>query len=543
MTLEAVTVMHPKKVPAEGARPEEDLVRRVASSATFEKSPRLRAFFLHVCRCALEDKPEEATEQQIGIYVYGRPPGYNPNDDNIVRSQARVLRMKLEHHFASEGKHESIVITIPKGQYLPLFESRFEEPLERPVIAEPIEPVEQKTGGSRRVLITLGLVIGLVAIWLGYALIKSRSHPGSSAAPMAPTSSVGQDQETMQPIDHSGALPASANDLCIDAGRTGVAYVDPFGRKWEADHYFEGGVVEPGPRHFFPPVPDEAPFRSIREAMSADSMVPQSERGFQYNIPLSPGAYELRLYFADPIRDPDADQKDDGQNNRHFQVNLNRHPLLTDFDPIADAGTAAVDVRVFKDVYPDTDGKLHLEFVSDWGRAFVSGIEITPGIPGKLKPIRIAAGRQSDFVDADGVRWSGDEYYIDGRTWSYENPPNGPKLASLYLNERHGNFSYSIPVAPGSYTVKLHFLEAFFTPLIPAAYCHGTGCRVFDVSCNGVMLLPSFDINRVAGGAFKPVIREFHGLHPNGQGKLLISFSPSVNYAEVRAIEVIDEAK
>ena len=42
-------------------------------------------------------------------------------------------------------------------------------------------------------------------------------------------------------------------------------------------------------------------------------------------------------------------------------------------------------------------------------------------------------------------------------------------------------------------------------------------------------------------GAFRPVVREFHGLHPNGQGKLLISFSPKVNYAEVRAIEVIDE--
>jgi hypothetical protein len=39
------------------------------------------------------------------------------------------------------------------------------------------------------------------------------------------------------------------------------------------------------------------------------------------------------------------------------------------------------------------------------------------------------------------------------------------------------------------------------------------------------------------------VVREFHGLHPNGQGKLLLTFSPMVNYAEVRAIEVIDEAK
>ena len=76
-----------------------------------------------------------------------------------------------------------------------------------------------------------------------------------------------------------------------------------------------------------------------------------------------------------------------------------------------------------------------------------------------------------------------------------------------------------------------------------AAHCHGAGCRVFDVTCNGAVLLQDFDIVRVAPGAFQPVVREFHGLHPNGQGKLLLSFSPKVNYAEVRAIEVIDEAK
>jgi hypothetical protein len=270
-------------------------------------------------------------------------------------------------------------------------------------------------------------------------------------------------------------------------------------------------------------------------------MVPQSERGFKYNIPSPPGVYELRLYFADPHRQPEAGQKEDAQNERHFEVNLNGRPLLRSLDPIADAGSAAVDVRVFKDVRPAADGKIHLEFHSDWGRAFVSALELTPGTPGKLKPIRIAAGR-AGFMGEDGALWSGDNYFIGGRTWFYENPRSGgPRISALYSGERHGNFSYSIPVAPGSYTVRLHFLESFFSPLIPAANCQGAGCRVFDVTCNGVMLLQDFDVFQAAGGAFRPVIREFHGLRPNGQGKLLLAFSPKVNYAEVRALEVIDE--
>ena len=540
MGLADVPMPRCKEAPAEAAAEREELVHRVASSSTFERSPRLRAFFLHVCRCALDNKPEGATEQQVGICVYDRPPGYNPNEDNIVRSQARLLRLKLEHHFANEGKDEAIMITIPKGRYLPAFETRYEQP----VILHGVPPEQGKSRRLLRILVGVAVLFGLVILWLGYLLYKSRS--ATPQATVAPAGSVTRpDQsEAVQPSRNLPlGLAPGAGEVRIAAGHTGAPYVDVWGRRWEADRYYEGGVPQPGPKHFFPPVADEGLFKYMREAISADMTVPQSQRQLRYDIPVRSGVYELRLYFADPLRQPDGDQKEDAQNRRHFQINLNGHPLLGDFDAVADAGSAAVAVRVFRDVYPASDGKLHLEFLSSWGRPpFVSALEITPGTPGKLKPIRISA-HQSGFVDADGIQWSGDNYFIEGRTILYRNPEAGPKIPTLYTGERHGNFSYAIPVAPGSYTVKLHFLESFFSPLIPAADCRGAGCRVFDVTCNGVLLLQDFDILQAAPGAFRPVSREFHGLHPNGQGKLLLSFSPKVNYAEVRAIEVIDEAK
>lgn len=543
MSVDVVTVMHPESAldPDEGQY--EELVHRVASSATFEKSPRLRAFFLHVCRCAIEDKPGEATEQQIGIYVYGRRRGYNPNDDNIVRSQARVLRMKLEHHFAHEAADEPIVITIPKGQYLPVFLPRLREP--QPLSTSEIpSPRERKIGKAGTLMIALAAALALFAVSLTYHLAQARrSDTEASAAPVRRVPAVVLNDTAPFSANRQNAFAADANSVFISAGHTGTDYVDKLGRHWQSDRYYEGGVIQPGPKHFFPPIANQGMFRTIREAASDNNMVPESERAFQYNIPVRPGVYELRLYFADPLRQPGADESEDGQNERHFQVVVNRHPVLTDFDPIADEGFAAVDTRVFKDIYPDSDGELHIEFRSDWGRAFVSAIELTPGIQGKLRPIRIAAGSRRDILDSKGVRWSADHDYVDGRTWQYQNPPEGPVVPPLYVNERDGNFSYSIPVATGSYTLKLHFLEAFFSPLIPAAFCHGVGCRVFDVSCNGVALLRNFDIVQAAGAPFRPVVREFHGLHPNGQGKLLISFSPTANYAEVRAIEVIDEGK
>jgi hypothetical protein len=540
MGLADVPIPRCKEAPAEAAVEREELVHRVASSSTFERSPRLRAFFLHVCRCALDNKPEGATEQQVGICVYDRPPGYNPNEDNIVRSQARLLRLKLEHHFANEGKDEPITITIPKGRYLPAFETRSEQP----EILHGVPPEQGKSRRLLRILVGVAVLFGLVIIWLGYLLYKSRSvTPQATIASAGPVTRPDQ-SEAVQPLrSRPLALAPGAGEVRIAAGHTGAPYVDVWGRRWEADRYYEGGVPQPGPKHFFPPVADEGLFQNMREAISADMTVPQSQRQLRYDIPVRSGVYELRLYFADPLRQPDGDEKEDAQNRRHFQINLNGHPLLGDFDAAADAGSAAVAARVFKDVYPASDGKLHLEFLSSWGRPpFVSALEITPGTPGKLKPIRISA-HQSGFVDAGGTQWSGDNYFIEGRTILYKNPEGGPKVPTLYTGERHGNFSYAIPVAPGSYTVKLHFLESFFSPLIPAAGCRGAGCRVFDVTCNGVLLLQDFDILQAAPGAFRPVVREFHGLHPNGQGKLLLSFSPKVNYAEIRAIEVIDEAK
>jgi hypothetical protein len=121
-------------------------------------------------------------------------------------------------------------------------------------------------------------------------------------------------------------------------------------------------------------------------------------------------------------------------------------------------------------------------------------------------------------------------------------PEGAPKLPDPYRDERYGNFSYAIPVPPGSYTVILHFAETMFTPFAASTICRGPGCRVFDVACNGQILLHDFDIFQAAGGAFRPISRTFRGLRPSGQGKLLLSFSPSVNYGEVRAIEVLDEA-
>ena len=161
----AVPVLIYQEAPAEEACQREELVRRVVFSKTLEKSPRSRAFFLHVCRCAMENRPDGATEQQIGVQVFSRPPDYDRDKDSIVRAQARQLRLKLEHYFAAEGEDEPLVITIPKGKYLPVFQTR-------PTMGVPLcTPLQAKR--NRYLLpLLLGMAVLLsLVIWLSYVVV------------------------------------------------------------------------------------------------------------------------------------------------------------------------------------------------------------------------------------------------------------------------------------------------------------------------------------------------------------------------------------
>ncbi len=97
------------------------LIERIASSRHLKTSVRLREFLFYTADCSIREAPEDATEQQIGIRVFDRPPGYNSSEDSIVRTHARLLRQKLTAYFAEEGADEALIVEIPKGHYLPIF--------------------------------------------------------------------------------------------------------------------------------------------------------------------------------------------------------------------------------------------------------------------------------------------------------------------------------------------------------------------------------------------------------------------------------------
>jgi hypothetical protein len=101
-----------------------------------------------------------------------------------------------------------------------------------------------------------------------------------------------------------------------------------------------------------------------------------------------------------------------------------------------------------------------------------------------------------------------------------------------------GNFRYALPVVPHEkYRVRLYFQEPWFGK--ENVGIGGAGSRVFDVWCNGAVLLKDFDI--LSEGGSVPVVKTFDNVQATALGKIELIFSPVINYPLVNAIEVLPE--
>jgi hypothetical protein len=311
----------------------------------------------------------------------------------------------------------------------------------------------------------------------------------------------------------------------ILVGSTVSKYVDRLGRVWSGDQYFKGGSI---PKKVVLP---------ILRTTDPEIYLARREGDFEYNIPLRSGLYELRLHFAELEYGPDEIQGG-GETSRLIDVLANDRQLLQTFDISADAGgSRTADVKVFTDITP-VDGMLKLNFVAYVGRGLLNAIEILPGIPGQMRPLRMTT-RQAPYFDKNKMMWQPENYFRGGRVNARTNTITGTSEPELYQCERFGNFSYAIPVAQGSYKLTLKFAEAYWGETNSGG--GGAGQRIFNVSCNGEPLLKNFDIYREAGGENRAVDRIFRGVQASAQGKLLLTFVPVQNYASVSAIEVVAE--
>jgi hypothetical protein len=540
MTIQASVPAHPLigRIAEERAA-----LQAVLNSEIFRGRPRLASLLQYLCERYFDGDTDRIKEYSIAMEVFRRPSSFDQATDSIVRVEAFRLRKKLREFYCGEGAGQLIEIVIATGHYRPEFVDRaplapaagvssrsamlragvadFPRKLEiagsrddsefAPDSGRPWTII--KTGRrflSKRVILAAAVVA--LAAGLG-ALVSSLNHLRKRAVAYA-----------AQPALDTVAAAVSGPEVRIRCGYSRPMFKDDEGNVWSGDRYFSGGFVT------------ELPDQHIAGTRDPELYLTARSGVFSYKIPLAQGAYEMHLHFAETTYSPES-TLGGGENSRVFDVRLNGRPMLSQFDIVSDAGANTADVRVFRDVSPDKDGYLHLDFNGSLGLPIINAIEILPGLPHRLRPIRMVA-RNSFYVDRLGNLWMPDAYFSSGRVGPDRVIVAGTAEPGLFAGERYGNFAYALPVDDGAYKLTLYFSEKYWG--VGVAQKDSAGKRVFDIFCNGTALTRRLDIAKEVGPG-RALVKVYHNLQPNAQGKLIVSFVPEVNYASVDAVEVEQE--
>jgi Tol biopolymer transport system component len=106
------------------AEPVRAQLDRILASAPFADAERARSFLRFVVERALEGRSGEIKESVIAVEALGRNTSFDPKSDPIVRVEAGRLRDRLSSYYEGEGEVDSVLISLPKGRYVPEFSER-----------------------------------------------------------------------------------------------------------------------------------------------------------------------------------------------------------------------------------------------------------------------------------------------------------------------------------------------------------------------------------------------------------------------------------
>lgn len=207
-----------------GADGKREQLHRILRSGSFRGSPLLQRFLQFIVETSDDGNPEDLSEYAIAIGVLGRKPDFDPALDTSVRTQAYRLRTKLREYYATEGKHDPLLIEIPKGHYLPCFSvvsketvahvTAGEVPDPRFALAEP----PQRLRGSVAKYVAGALVITAVAVplYLFGFYAGAKSAAAHSAADLAGNVDPTLRDFWKRPSSASGMVLAFTNPIFLE---------------------------------------------------------------------------------------------------------------------------------------------------------------------------------------------------------------------------------------------------------------------------------------------------------------------------------------
>jgi eukaryotic-like serine/threonine-protein kinase len=141
-------------------------LQRILRSAAFSDAERGSRFLRFVVEAALDGRANEIKESVIGVEVLARSTSFDPKTDPIVRVEAGRLRARLSAYYESEGKGDSLLISLPKGRYVPDFAMR--------------QTPKPQNAWRAGLLVTAGVLFGFAIAYV--AALYHRRAPDSGKA-------------------------------------------------------------------------------------------------------------------------------------------------------------------------------------------------------------------------------------------------------------------------------------------------------------------------------------------------------------------------
>ena len=102
----------------------EEELERIFRDPHFTESAILKKFLSFIVQETIHGRSNCLKEYTIAINVLEKPLSFNPQENGIVRIHAGRLRRALTEYYSDMGRNDQIVITIPKGKYVPVFANR-----------------------------------------------------------------------------------------------------------------------------------------------------------------------------------------------------------------------------------------------------------------------------------------------------------------------------------------------------------------------------------------------------------------------------------
>jgi Tol biopolymer transport system component len=96
-------------------------LERILASEVFSRSQHLRRFLSFIVEQRLAGSGHSLKESVLAHELYGKGTDFDGGTDSVVRVDARRLRDKLREYY--EGRSDPVVISLPKGSYVPVFEA------------------------------------------------------------------------------------------------------------------------------------------------------------------------------------------------------------------------------------------------------------------------------------------------------------------------------------------------------------------------------------------------------------------------------------